>query len=64
VGNIGVTELLLIGLVAIVPLGGIAAVIALVVFLTRRQGQPVACRGCGRPIAFRGAVCPACGRAM
>jgi zinc ribbon protein len=63
VGNVGIGELLLLGVMALVPmLGLVTLVLVLVVYGRRRTAQQlVACSTCGKPVSPLAPTCPACG---
>jgi hypothetical protein len=64
----GPTELLVIGLICLVPLLA-AAVIILLIFLAQRRSTRdypnlIKCPDCGRLVSKSAAACPQCGRPM
>jgi hypothetical protein len=63
VGSVGVGELLILGIVALVPILAFAAImIAILVSGRRRKGaQLLQCPACGSPLPSRLAGCPVCG---
>jgi hypothetical protein len=63
VGSIGVGELLILGIIALIPILAFAAVMIAILVSGRRrkEAQLLQCPACGSPLPTRLASCPVCG---
>lgn len=60
-GNIGITEILLILVVLGLPVAGLGLFLLLFFGRSRRTTDLVECRACHKPISPRAQTCPNCG---
>jgi len=60
-GNIGITEILLILVIRAVPVAGLALFLFLIFGRSRRASDLVECRACGKLVSPRAETCPNCG---
>ena len=67
--GVGPLELLILGVIALVVLGGpVVAVVIIVILMRRNTSRPDAdllpCPDCGRMVSRQAASCPQCGRPL
>ena len=62
-GNVGVGELLLLGIIALIPILAFAAIMIAILVSGRRrkEAQRLQCPSCGSPLPSRSAGCTVCG---